>query len=62
VDFIHDVPFRFTGSIDKLIDWLGPSQMSDTLADLVGMLGAPTPAKKQYPQAISEVIHQNRNI
>src|SRR5271167_4773215 len=28
VDFSYDVPFRFTGTIDKLTDNLGPSQLS----------------------------------
>ena len=28
VDFSYDVPFRFTGTIDKLTYKLGPSQLS----------------------------------
>lgn len=28
VDFTYDVPFRFTGSIDKLTYKLGPSQLA----------------------------------
>jgi hypothetical protein len=28
VDFTYDVPFRFTGSINKLTYKLGPSQLS----------------------------------
>ena len=28
VDFTYDVPFRFTGTIDKLTYKIGPSQMT----------------------------------